>query len=102
VLNLYGTLLPVVDLYTRLGVPRPRIEPDQHLLVISAQTRFLLWLDSVDSIVEVDTQRLVAVETSTSPTLAPYMVQVDERSMPVLSVEMLDPGTILRKGQPSE
>ena len=51
------------------------------------------------SIVEVDTHRLVAVDVSTSPILAPYLVQVDGQSMPVLSIEMLDPGPILREGQ---
>jgi chemotaxis signal transduction protein len=99
IINLHGELLPVVDLHTRLDVPRPSVHVDQHLLVVTASTRFLVWLDRIETIVEVDDDQVIRVETSTSSTLAPFLMRIEDKGVPILALEELDPGPFLRQGR---
>ncbi|MBI4495178.1 MAG: chemotaxis protein CheW [Chloroflexi bacterium] len=96
VLNLSGSVLPVVDARPRLGLPRPEFHPDQRLLVVSAETRYLLWMDSVERIVSSPAQSFDTVEVGTERMLVPFVVCLDGEVIPVLSPEALDPGPILR------
>lgn len=101
VINLHGVLLPVVDLHTRLNLPRPPVHVDQHLLVVTASTRFLVWLDRIETIIEVDHDQFIRVETSTSSALAPFLLRIEDKGVPILALEMLDPGPFLRQGDRS-
>lgn len=98
IINLHGVLLPVVDLHTRLNLPRPAVHVDQHLLVVMASTRFLVWLDRIETIIEVDDEQIIRVETSTASALAPLLVRIKDKGVPILALEVLDPGPFLRQG----
>lgn len=51
-----GAVLPVVDLAARLGLPpRPRLSPDEHLVVLHARgRRVAVRVDDAESLEEVD------------------------------------------------
>lgn len=94
-LNLHGGVVPVVD-------PRPHLagvaltnsagssgsapaEPDasQHLVVMVAQTRYLLWVDAAEQV----------FASPARPTAS--VVRLGDAVVPVLSPESLDPGPLL-------
>src|SRR5690348_2294022 len=51
VMNLHGSILPVVDPRPRLGLPTPSITAEQHLVLVSGATRYLLWVDAIEEVV---------------------------------------------------
>jgi chemotaxis signal transduction protein len=94
-LNLHGEILPVVD-------PRPHLagvalansagsagsapaEPDtsQHLVVVVAQTRYLLWVDAAEQVFAPSALSTAGV------------VRLGDAVVPVLFPESLDPGPLL-------
>jgi len=99
VLNLQGTVLPVVDPRPRLGIPSPAVDAEQHLLVMSAGTRYLLWVDRAERIVLVPPRQLQAVEGGAGPAVALSLANLEGEVFPVLSPEALDPGPIVRASE---
>ena len=95
VLNLHGTILPVVDPRPQFGLPTPPFLPSQRLVVLRAHTRFVLWLDSVDQIVTNEIQRVNTATPDASPMRAPLLTTVDGETMPVLWPFALAPGHII-------
>ena len=91
-LNLHGDVLPVVD-------PRPHLagiaagnaargapaapDPSQHLVVVVAQTRYLLWVDEAEQVFVPVASSMIGV------------VRLGGAVVPVLSPESLDPGPLL-------
>jgi chemotaxis signal transduction protein len=61
VLSVHGAPLPVVDPRPRLGLATPRVRPEQHLILIAAAERYLLWVDRVDSLVSAAIEELPVV-----------------------------------------
>src|SRR3954454_5413624 len=51
VMNLHGNILPVVDPRPRMGLPTPPITAEQHLVLVSSATRFLMWVDAIEEVV---------------------------------------------------
>ena len=63
VVNVRGTLVPVLDIRQRFGVPPAPVAPDQHLLIAQAGTRLVaLRVDRAIALVAVDE---AAIESAT-------------------------------------
>ena len=88
-LNVRGRVLPVVDPRPRLGLPTPPVEPGQALLVLSARTRYMLWVDAVDRV------QTVAETLPTGAGAASVVVRLDDEAVPLLAPEAFDPGPVI-------
>src|SRR5262245_59796392 len=99
VLNLQGAVLPAVDPRSRLGVPTPAFDTEQHLVVMCAGTRYLLWVDRAERIVSASPRQIQAVEGDTERAVAPSLVSVEGEVFPILSPRALDPGPLVRAGE---
>jgi chemotaxis signal transduction protein len=99
VLNLQGAVLPAVDPRPRLDVPTPVFDAEQHLVVMCAGTRYLLWVDRAERIVSVSPRQLQAVEGDAEQAVAPSLATVEGGVFPILSPQALDPGPIVRAGE---
>jgi chemotaxis signal transduction protein len=86
-LNLRGDVLPVVDPRPKLGLATPAMQSEQRLVLISAASRFLLWVDLVDDVV-IDANASAA---PVSGTIVSRLVRLDEAIVPVLSLAALAP-----------
>jgi purine-binding chemotaxis protein CheW len=95
VLNLRGALLPVVDPRPRLGMPTPGADPSQHLVVVAAEGRYLLWVDGVDRIVRPPSVGSGSIALGAGRAVVASMVRLDDETVPVLSPAALDPGPIV-------
>lgn len=96
VLNLHGTMLVAVDPRPRVGLSAPAMHAQQRLLVVSARTHYVLWVDEVEGIVSARTQDVDGIEIAAGGMPAPWIVRLDGEVIPVLSPEALDPGPIVR------
>ena len=98
VLNLGGTIIPVVDARARFGLPTPGLNLDQRLVVIGDQHRYVLWVDDVEQITAVSPHAFDQIGTGEGgpeAALAPFVVRLDDGVLPVLAPEALDPGPIV-------
>ncbi len=95
-LNLHGNILPVVDPRPRLHLPTPAFHPDQRLLVVTAPNAYLLWMDRVDDVLVARPEdfRAVVAPPGAHP-LSQFILSVGEEVIPVLSLEALNPGSIV-------
>lgn len=60
-LNLRGALLPVIDLRTRLKLPRRAIDPSDYLIVLRLHgRRAVVRVDDADEVAEIDEGAIVA------------------------------------------
>ena len=96
VLDLHGSVLPVVDPRPRLGLPPATPDVDQHLVVLAAATRYLLWVDRVEAIEAVPAGAFDAVDAGGGPGVAPQVVRLAGAVLPVLSPTALDPGPVVQ------
>ena len=65
VLNVHGSLVPVIDVRARLGLPSRAISADAHLVLVRASTRLVAL--EVDRVLEVREFADAAVESFTAP-----------------------------------
>jgi purine-binding chemotaxis protein CheW len=93
VLNVRGSVLPVVDPRRLLQLASVEPRPQHHLILMSARTRYLLWVDQVDRMASLPLHRVKPSEPGGALVLA-VVVDASE-TIPVLSPEVLDPGPIL-------
>jgi purine-binding chemotaxis protein CheW len=92
-LNVHGTIVPVVDPRTRLGLPSSPVHPDQHLVVVRAGQRYVLWIDRAEQIVQVERNAMDTIEAENTPT--PHIARLTLESVPVLAPEAFDPGPLI-------
>jgi purine-binding chemotaxis protein CheW len=90
-LNLHGSVLPVVDPRARLGLSAPSLDADQRLVLVSAAQRFLVWVDAIDEIVQVDPEHISSVPGVDHRSLVQRVLRVGDQILPVLSPTALDP-----------
>ncbi|TMF05367.1 MAG: chemotaxis protein CheW [Chloroflexi bacterium] len=91
VLNLHGEILPVMDPHQRLGLARPVLAAEQRLVLLRSYTRFLLWVDEVEEVVDVTSEALSEVPVQhTSPTIT-RVLRLGESIVPVLAATALEP-----------
>lgn len=95
-LDVHGETLPVVDPRPRLGLPAQAPRPEQHLLLLAAPGRYLLWVDSVEAIVSVDTAALEEIHAAEGPGTAPFITRIDGQLVPVLSAVIFHPGQVFQ------
>jgi chemotaxis signal transduction protein len=92
-LDLQGETLAVVDPRPRLGLPIQAARPEQHLLVISLPgRRYLLWVDSIEDVVAVDSPGPETAPSDGAPVIARY----DGQLVQVLSPSTFDPGRVVQ------
>jgi chemotaxis signal transduction protein len=96
VLDLQGSVLPVVDPRPRLGLPPAIPDVDHHLVVLTAATRYLLWIDRAECIEDVPAAAFDTVEAGGGAAVAPQVVRLAGAVLPVLSPAALDPGPIVQ------
>jgi chemotaxis signal transduction protein len=89
-----GALLPVVDPRPRLGQPTVAQQPDQHLVAVAAEPRYLLWVDRAETVVAAPPLALAELPGDGSDPLAPQLVLLGDDYLPVLSVAALAPAPL--------
>jgi|GEM_PF-2491773 len=90
-----GTLHPVMDPRPRLGLERVDIALEHHLLLIDAQPAFVLWVDGVEEVFETvqsEVQRLEVFEGS--PVC--FLVRHQGETLPLLESGYFSPGEFVR------
>jgi chemotaxis signal transduction protein len=81
VLNLHGSVLPVVDPRSRLGMPTPDLTTDQRLVLLRGKSAFLMWVDEVEDVVTLSPEAL----TAASGTLVSGVMRLGETIVPLLA-----------------
>jgi chemotaxis signal transduction protein len=97
VLNLHGEILPVVDPRGNFNVPTPSPHPDQHLVVLTAHTRYVLWVDHVERVVTAAADDMLAVDVPAGETCSPFLLHLNGEVIPGLSPDALDPGPFMHR-----
>jgi chemotaxis signal transduction protein len=87
VLCVRGATLPVVDPRPRLGLATPSVRPDQHIVVIGAAARYLLWVDQVEAFVLAVVEEL----TTGDDEQRHYVARLPGEAVPLLAVDRLLP-----------
>jgi chemotaxis signal transduction protein len=96
VLPFRGALLPVVDPRPRLGQLSVAVRPEQHLVAIVAEARYLLWVDRAETIVAASAVARADLSGDAAAPLAPQLVQLGDDFLPLLSVAALAPAADAR------
>ena len=92
VLNVQGSVLPVVDPRPWLATASAPAQPDQHLiLVASAEGRYLLWVDGAERLEPVEPGSLVAMDSAASEAGARWVARLGADLVPVFAAEALAP-----------
>lgn len=87
VLNVGGATLPVVDARLRLGLATPSVHPDQHLVLIAAGARYLLWVDRVEALIVAPVEELPTVGDDQRR----YVARLADVAAPLLAPDRLAP-----------
>jgi purine-binding chemotaxis protein CheW len=96
VLDVRGEVMPVVDPRPLLALPTVPPHPDQQLVLIDHTTRFMLWLDGVEGIVQAPLAPMPGdIGPERTRALTREVVQLDGQVIPILSLDVLDPGSTL-------
>jgi chemotaxis signal transduction protein len=95
-IDVHGDTLAVVDPRPRLGLPAQTARPEQHLLLLHATGRYLLWVDSIETIVSVEAAAFDAVQLDGGEASAPFVTRVDGQLVSVLSPAVFDPGHVIQ------
>jgi len=100
-IDLHGDTLAVVDPRPRLGLPAQAPRPEQHLLLLrpTASRRFLLWVDCIETIVEVESSTLEELQAADGSASAPMLTRIDGQLVPVLSPASFDPGQVVQSAR---
>lgn len=96
-LNLHGEVLPVIDPRPRLGLPTPKIGTEQRLVLLRANTSFLLWVDDVQEVVTLGPDEHNSVPAQHASPLVPRVLRVGEEIVPLLAPTALEPRGSLRR-----
>jgi purine-binding chemotaxis protein CheW len=97
VLNLHGEILPVVDPRPIFGLPTPPLHLDQHLVVLSARTRYILWVDRVERVITATAEDMVAIDVPAGQAYSPFALRLNGVVIPGLSPDALDPGLFMHQ-----
>ena len=96
-LTVRGGVLPLLDPGPCLGLPDRPVSADQHLILVSAATRFLVWVDRAEEIVQVTSQTIDLLDTARQHGPVVQVARLADAVLPVLSPQALDPGALLRR-----
>jgi chemotaxis signal transduction protein len=87
-LNIHGDVLPVVDPRPRLGLSTPQMLAEHCLVLVAAESRFLIWVDLVDDVVADATGGASMAEPGS---IVSRVMRLQDALLPVLSPAALDP-----------
>jgi purine-binding chemotaxis protein CheW len=90
-LNLRGQVLPVIDPRPRLGLTSPMPAADHRLVLIIADTPFLLWVDEVEEVATSAPEALTRVPDPQSSPLVAAILRLGDSIVPVLAPGALEP-----------
>jgi chemotaxis signal transduction protein len=94
VLNLAGANLPVVDPRQRLGQEKTALGLEHHLIELHYPRRFLLWVDAVESSLELNSEQIETIATAPGA-LANQLVRFADETLPLVRPEAFDPGELV-------
>ena len=89
--NLAGDVLPVVDSRSAMGLPTAPTHPSQYLIFIEDRSRYLLWVDTVEHMLEAHTYPAVSLRDAPRMSVAASVAQIEGKVVPVLDTRALDP-----------
>jgi chemotaxis signal transduction protein len=95
-LNLHGEVLPVINPHPRLGLPSPALTAEHRLVLLKANTLFLLWVDEAHEVVAYDQAAVTMVPVQHANQLVPWVLRLDDRIVPVLDPLSLEALGLLR------
>lgn len=90
-----GTLHPVMDPRPRLGLERVDIALEHHLLLIDAQPAFVLWVDGVEEVFEVAQGQVQQLEVFEGSPVR-FLVRHQGETLPLLESGYFSPGEFVR------
>jgi chemotaxis signal transduction protein len=90
IIDLRGTIRPVVDVRVVLGLPTALPDVDQHLVLLSAPTQCALWIDHAEDVRSVSESDF-EVDSSSSA----LFVRCAGALIPFLASDALEPGPVL-------
>jgi purine-binding chemotaxis protein CheW len=93
-LNLHGSVLPVVDPRARLGLVTPGVAAGQRLILLRGATQFLMWVDEVDDVIALSPESVSEVPTSRTSPVVTSVVRLNETIVPLLAPGALEPRVI--------
>jgi chemotaxis signal transduction protein len=89
-LNLHGAVLPVLDPRPLLGLPTPAPAVEHRLVLLSSTTRFLVWVDNVEEVVDCAQDALSDIPSQHANPLARSVLRLGEAIVPVLAAAALE------------
>ncbi len=94
VLNVAGENLVVVDPRIFFAQPVGTLALEHHLIELNSPRRFLLWVDAVETSLEIDPAQIEAVATS-ADAFVKHLVRFADETLPLIDVAVLDPGDLI-------
>jgi purine-binding chemotaxis protein CheW len=95
-LNLHGQVLPVLDPRPLLGLPNLAPAAEHRLVLLSSTTRFLVWVDNVEEVVDCPSDALNEVPAQQPNPLVRAVFRLGETIVPLLAPAALEPGRLVR------
>jgi chemotaxis signal transduction protein len=90
-LNVAGEVFPVVDPRPALGMAAVRPHPSHYLLTLEDRSRYILWVDGVERIVQACAVPVVSLRDAPELEVAPLAAQLDGKVVPLLDTAALNP-----------
>ena len=97
-LNLHGQVLPVLNPRPLLGLPNPAPAAEHRLVLLSSTTRFLVWVDTVEEVVDCPPESLSDVPSQQANPLVRAVLRLGETIVPVLAPAALEPRGVRTEG----
>jgi chemotaxis signal transduction protein len=91
VLNLHGDVLPVVDPHPRVGLQSPRVGAEHRLILLRANSAFLIWVDEAEEVVSVRPEELSAVPAQHASPVVACVMRLGGAIVPMLAPAALEP-----------
>jgi chemotaxis signal transduction protein len=91
VLNLHGDVLPVVDPHPRVGLQSPRVGAEHRLILLRANSAFLIWVDEAEEVVSVRPEELSAVPAQHASPVVASVMRLGGAIVPMLAPAALEP-----------
>lgn len=90
VMNLRGTVIPVIDLGLRLGVNAVDVTPDTRIIVLlTNDTAVGMIVDAAQTVIDLDDDMFQPVHDTEDAAFTKYIVKVEERVLFILDTELV-------------
>jgi chemotaxis signal transduction protein len=93
--NVAGENLPLVDARRVFGQAVTELNPEQRFVEFDRPRRWLLWVDAVESALEIQATQCDALSVDeTAP--ARFALRLEQETVPLLDLARLEPGELVR------